>query len=407
MDWTKCIVCQEVTEQPLKCPMNSASGTYEEKKETYKTFLENVEEFCTIDALPVKLLFGNDTSPDTLAENLASWHKGCHLKFNNTKLSKAKKRKGVASVEVTQRSGKRACLDKQVCILCTEGDEIEQLHNFSTFDADAGVRAMVTDLQDSELLSRMATGDLIAIEAKYHRKCFVSLRNRHRAHIRKRNAKEENFNEKMDESVAFIELTNYIERCVESGTLLFKLTELHAMYVNHLQSKDIHKVINKTRLKEQLLKRLPEAQEQFDGRNTIIIFESGMITMIREAIKKRDYTEDAYALSKVANIIRRDMLQHDTYTFTGSFTSRCQEASVPASLKALVSMILHGTKLDDQQGKEPQACMTIAQVITFNAKNTIKHTHKNEHSRHSLQREPPLPLYVGLTIHNTIRSKKK
>jgi hypothetical protein len=33
----------------------------------------------------------------------------------------------------------------------------------------------------------------------------------------------------MHESVAFIELTNYIERCVENGTLLFKLTELHGI----------------------------------------------------------------------------------------------------------------------------------------------------------------------------------
>jgi hypothetical protein len=167
MDWTKCMICQEVTQEPLKCPMKGASGTHDEKKETFQVFLDNVKEFCSIDALPVKLLFGNDVSPDTLAENKASWHKGCHLKFNNTKL----------------RSGKRASLDKQVCIFCTEGNEVEQLHNFSTFDADIGVRAMVTELQDSELLSRISAGDLIAIEAKYHRKCFVSLRNRHTAHV--------------------------------------------------------------------------------------------------------------------------------------------------------------------------------------------------------------------------------
>ncbi|XP_050705405.1 glutamate receptor U1-like [Eriocheir sinensis] len=36
---------------------------------------------------------------------------------------------------------------------------------------------MVTELQDTELLSRMASGDLIAIEAKYHLKCLTSLRN--------------------------------------------------------------------------------------------------------------------------------------------------------------------------------------------------------------------------------------
>ena len=119
------------------------------------------------------------------------------MTFNNTKFSKAKKRKTTASVQVTQRSGKRACLDKLVCIFCVKGDEIGQLHSFSTFDADAGVRAMVTDLQDSELLPRMATGHLIAIDVMYHRKCFIALRNRHRAYIRKCNAKEENFNEKM------------------------------------------------------------------------------------------------------------------------------------------------------------------------------------------------------------------
>lgn len=175
---------------------------------------------------------------------------------------------------------------------------------------------MATDLQGSELLSRMATGDLIAVEAKYHRKCFVSLRNKHRAHIRKCNAKEENLYE-IYESVAFIELISYIETLAEGGTLLFKLIELHGMYVRNPQSVGSHKATSKTRLKEQILKTLPEAQEQFDGRNTII-FESEMRTMIRDVLKKRNYT-----LSKVANTIRRDLLQHDTFKFCRPFTSGC------------------------------------------------------------------------------------
>ena len=68
----------------------------------------------------------------------------------------------------------------------------------------------------------------------------------------------------------------------------------------------------------------------------IIIFESGMRTMITEALKQLDYSEDATAISKVADFIRRDILQHDIYKFTGSFTSGSQEASVPANLMALV-----------------------------------------------------------------------
>ena len=41
--------------------------------------------------------------------------------------------------------------------------------------------------------------------------------------------------EKMNESVAFVELTSYIEKAVESGLLLFKLSEIHLLYVNHLE----------------------------------------------------------------------------------------------------------------------------------------------------------------------------
>ena len=115
--------------------------------------------------------------------------------------------------------------------------------------------------------------------------------------------------------------------------------------------------------------------------------------MIRDALKKRDYTEDAYAISKVANIIREDILQHDTYNFTGSFTSGCQEASVPASLKALISMILHGTQLDDQQDKEPQACMMITQAIMFNAK-IMSNTHTRMSKADILYSENPLSLFM-------------
>ena len=41
--------------------------------------------------------------------------------------------------------------------------------------------------------------------------------------------------EKMNESVAFVELTTYIEKAVESGVLLFKFSEIHSLYVNRLE----------------------------------------------------------------------------------------------------------------------------------------------------------------------------
>ena len=53
----------------------------------------------------------------------------------------------------------------------------------------------------------------------------------------------------MNESRGFIELITYIEKAVESGTLLFKLAELHSLYVNRLGYLSKIKLVNKTRLK--------------------------------------------------------------------------------------------------------------------------------------------------------------
>ena len=104
---------------------------------------------------------------------------------------------------------------------------------------------MATELQDTQLLSRIAAGDVIAIEAKYHLSCLVKLRNRYRTHTRKENQASQNTDEKMKESIALVELTTYIDTSVNAGTLLFKLSELHSMYVNRLENMGVNKLINK------------------------------------------------------------------------------------------------------------------------------------------------------------------
>ena len=86
----------------------------------------------------------------------------------------------------------------------------------------------------------------------------------------------------------FVELTSYIEKAVYSETLLFKLSEIHVLYVNCLEDLGIKKAISKTRLKVCLLEHFPEVLEQFDGRNTFIVFKKGIENMLKEALKKRD-----------------------------------------------------------------------------------------------------------------------
>ena len=107
---------------------------------------------------------------------------------------------------------------------------------------------MVTELEDTHLLAKISDiGDLIAKEVKYHLK--VNLRNRYRSHVGKSSQLTRDTDEKLNESRAFVELTSYIEKAVDSGTLLFQLSDIHSMYANRLTDFGINKKTNKTRLK--------------------------------------------------------------------------------------------------------------------------------------------------------------
>ena len=129
-----------------------------------------------------------------------------------------------------------------------------------------------------------------------------------------------------------------------------------------------------------------------------------MQNMLKEALRKRDFSEDAITLAKAATIIQNDVFNHQCLQFNGSFSPGCQQNSLPSSLKSLVSLILNGPNLKDQDKCEPQVCLTVSQVILFNMKK--KSSDSVVKTRHILDREPPLPIYVGLSIHHMTRSKK-
>ena len=408
LDWNQCVICQQDKPEPLKCPMQGPTNSCV-KIDVYSSFLANLKEFRDLDALPTSICFGDNVSAADLLTHRASWHKSCHLKYNNSKLTKARKRKAKHMDNPEQRPpSKRQAIEVDCCVFCMEGHEEGDLHQVSTFDADSNIRTMITVLQETELLGRIDGGDLIAKETKYHLKCLTSLRNRYRSHIRKLNQDEEKAHadeENMNISRVFVELVSYIEKTVGSGTSLFKLSDIHSLYMNRLKDFGISKGFNKTRLKERLLEHFPEADEQFDGRNTIITFNKAVQSILREAMKKRDFSEDAITLAKAATIIRTDIFNHSSFKFTGSFPPHCQENSLPSSLKLLTSLIFNGPNLKDQDQCESQECLTVGQAIVYNTKKrgSASCTAK---TRHSPDHEPPLPIYIGLNLHQVTRSKK-
>ena len=410
--WDRCIICQKISETPLKCPLN-ANTTDIEHREVYKNFLENAAEFQS-QSLPVELKLDlSTTSVELLIANRASWHKSCRLKFTTSKLEKAKERQSAKRKRETEeeesgtrRNSKRrqASKNNEVCIFCKK-DSDEILHEFTSLAVDKKIRDMAKELEDFELLSRISGGDLVAIEAQYHIGCLTKFRNSHRSLKRKEdNMDEDSLNEMMNESRAFVELTTYIETSVEEGKMLFKLSELHSMYEARLGDLGILKQINKTRLKTSLLDHFSDAQEQHDGKHVVIVFKEAMHSLLKDALKKRDISDDVNNLAKVASIVRKDILEYKGFSFAGCVPLQCQEKSIPTSLKSLVSMIINGLNLKDQNHCESPACLTVCQTIIFNIKKRPSESSSSK-PRHVAPREPPLPLYIGFNIHSLTRSK--
>ena len=67
-------------------------------------------------------------------------------------------------------------------------------------------------------------------------------------------------------------------------------------------------------------------------------------------------------------------------------------------------MVLNGPDLKDQDSIDLQATLTVSQAILFNFKKRASSPANK--SRHSVNREPPLPLYIAMRIHTETRSKK-
>ena len=110
----------------------------------------------------------------------------------------------------------------------------ELLHHASTFDLDARVRKYTLQLQDESLLAKLSTGDLIALEAKYHGRCLVSLCNRAR---QKREPKDEGDISAVNQGIALAELIAKIEdaRADSEHVSVFNQVDLVKMYSTRLE----------------------------------------------------------------------------------------------------------------------------------------------------------------------------
>ena len=411
-DWSKCILCQEDTTAQLRCPAESKRGT---QGAGYGTLARLLEGFGKIDCLPRKInlarLDDGEGIEATLLKNRAKWHDACRLEYNKTKLCRAEKRKRAddrpePDAKFTRLSlGEPSSASSETCFFCGESATDEPLCQASTFGVDFRVRQCAMKLQDKTLLAKLSAGDLIAQDAMYHLCCLVSLYNR----ARETKAASDSDPDALNHGIVFAELVSYIEdvRTDTEVAPIFKLADLVSLYATRLKQLGTNEEsrIHSTKLKERLLSYFPDMQAHKQGRNVVLIANHDIGQALRKACH-HDADNDAVHLARAAKVVRKDMFKVKQ-NFDGSFGRTCQEDSVPASLLALVSMVLNGPNIQGQSSSSTsQPVLTIAQLLMHNSMIRCREKKVTAIVKHSRERETPLPIYLGMMMHTKTRKRE-
>lgn len=145
--------------------------------------------------------------------------------------------------------GTKKDIEDKLCFFCDEPLKSDDKYRrvASTFDLDSCVRKCATDLGDSKLLTKFATGDMVAIEAEYHATCLSTLYYRH---SKLAETKESQCSNRDILGIVFAELTSCIIESRYKENPNFKMSELKDLYTKRLNQLFVHdEVVHTTRLK--------------------------------------------------------------------------------------------------------------------------------------------------------------
>ncbi|CAE1247301.1 unnamed protein product [Acanthosepion pharaonis] len=198
------------------------------------------------------------------------------------------------------------------------------------------------NLNDGKLLAKLSGGDVVALEVKYHLRCLQKLYNAERAYLDSLEKAESRDPGKDLYPVAFSELVIYIMDSkvtnTEAAPVVFRLADLVSPYKLHLEQLGVDSPnVHSTRLKEQLLARIPEPEAHKKGRDVLLAFKADIGPVLHEASQY----SNALHLSKAAAILRKEMLQHKT-KFSSELKDGFGEEAIPPALLQFVCSIEHG-----------------------------------------------------------------
>ena len=150
VNWELCLICQEQTSESVQHPSKRKGEKGESALAGYKTLTENLLEFHALGLLPKTINIdildeGNGIEAALITHN-ACWHRSCRIKYNNTKLDRARKRSkdkisdeiGESSPDTSKRvgtrslSGSASSFSESICFFCYKPPGKDVLHEVAS-----------------------------------------------------------------------------------------------------------------------------------------------------------------------------------------------------------------------------------------------------------------------------------
>ena len=154
--------------------------------------------------------------------------------------------------------------------------------------------------------------------------------------------------------------------------------------------------------KHNLLMRYPdECQEQSNGESPFLVFNEGLQNLSK-GFKSSNFGKDALSMVHVAKVVQKEMFKTEFPRFSGSYSWLPGQCSAETSIKVLLSMLLCGSNMKDQNVAYSLAFPTVCQLTRLNSKEKAKGADK---PRHQKDKAFPLPLYLGLNVHSQTQNK--
>ena len=422
-DWSLCFLCQSALqiEKTLDPSLSFKLRNNPEKLQScYKEAVDNIQELKALGDLPefiVDISGGSQDVVQLMIQNPMVWHKSCRNAIDKQKVERARKRKkheeSVSPVKTRRMNDKSPKLalprsstsslcepfDKP-CLFCGEVGKKKELRRAATLGLDRKVKECAQVVGDRHLLAELAAGDMVAINAVYHRACLTRLYRK--AETVGCDSTESNATQVIRAHV-LNELLEYIEdyRCSGESLAMSDLTALYDERIADLGFPNIK--CNTTRLREDIERLIPDIRSVQINRVWSLVFDDDLSKAVADM--KNNTSTNVSIIFKAAKILRQEYLPMK-HAFTGSFSTSCEADSIPPMLRSFLHMLLDGSGIDQPPPgpEKSQAATSIGQQIIFNSVRCRSKKHGSV-PRHIRERETPASLYLAMKLHQQSGSR--